>query len=306
MFPPLISPIQTVDSDLFPSIRLSIKRDDLLHPQVSGNKYRKLMLPLLQATDKPAHVVSMGGLWSNHLHALAAASQTLGIPATALVRAADGMNSAMLDDCRRAGMQIRLVGREAYRQLRNDPERWREFCPDAGPGCLWLPEGGSAPLALGGVAQLVQELPEIPEQIFVASGTGATLAGILAGLAGRSHVTGVAVFSGADYLHQEIQTLLSAAAYPAYRNYSLLTDFHHGGYAKTSTELLAFCRTFVRQTGIPLEPVYTGKMLYALHRRCLMGLIAPACRVLAIHTGGLQGLRGFPDWQSQLQPGAAG
>lgn len=274
-------------------MNLWIKRDDLLHPQVSGNKFRKLKYPLQALAGQPAHLVSMGGLWSNHLHALAHAAAIAGFPATALVRAAEGMNSAMLDDCRALGMHIRFVSREAYRALRDDTEAWRQHLPDSSAQHVWLPEGGSAATALHGVAELVGELEFTPDLMVLACGTGATMAGVLAGLRGQGNVIGVAAFKNAEYLHAEVARLLTAAGYPAHQNYQLLTTFHHGGYAKVSTELSAFCQNFFEDTGILLEPVYTGKMLFALRQLWLSGQIAREAKVVAVHTGGLQGLRGY-------------
>jgi 1-aminocyclopropane-1-carboxylate deaminase len=287
------SPCQQVHSQLFAGMDLWMKRDDLLHPQVSGNKYRKLKYPLLGLQGRRSHVVSMGGIWSNHIHALAHAAHALGLPATALIRGAEGMHSAMLEDVRALGMQVRFVNRETYRQLRLGESAWRTHLEDAGANALWLPEGGSAPLALRGVAELIAELPFIPDYLAVACGTGATLAGLLAGLQGRSKVLGIAAISGGDYLRTEITRLLVDAGYPDYQNYELLTEFHHGGYGKVAPELLDFSRQFVHETSIPLEPVYTAKMLFALRQLWHHAYLAPDARVIAIHTGGLQGARGF-------------
>jgi 1-aminocyclopropane-1-carboxylate deaminase len=288
------SPCQPVCSDLFPGLELWIKRDDLLHPQVSGNKYRKLKYPLQALAGQNVHIVSMGGIWSNHLHALAHALAAAGHRGTALVRGAEGMNSAMLDDCRALGMQIRFVSREHYRVLRSDPQAWRAHLPDVEERYVWLPEGGSSAEALHGVAELIGELPFVPDVMILACGTGATLAGILAGLRGRSQVLGVAAIPNAGYLRQEIASLLAAAGYPDYQNYQLLTDCHHGGYARVTPELLAFCAQFHADTGVLLEPVYTGKMLYALRQRWLAGEFPASSKIIAVHTGGLQGLRGLP------------
>ena len=301
----LTSPCQRIDSDLFPGIALWIKRDDLLHAEVSGNKFRKLKYPLLALQGKNPHLVSMGGLWSNHIHALAHASAVLGYASTALIRAAEGMDSAMLEDCRRSGMQIRYVSRESYRQLRDEPGYWRQCLSEVSPQHVWLPEGGSSPAALHGVAELVAEVStsigSCPDVFMLACGTGATMAGVLAGAERKSQVIGVAAFKNADYLHNDIRNLLQQAGYPEYDNYRLLTDFHHGGYAKTSSVLMSFCENFVSQTGIPLEPVYTGKMLFALHKLCMQAYFPEQTSVVAIHTGGLQGNRGFP-YSARLIP----
>lgn len=287
------SPCQLIEDSGLLGRPVWVKRDDLLHAQVSGNKFRKLKYPLAALQDQQATLVSMGGPWSNHLHALAHAAALLGYPAIGLVRGPEPVASATLDDCRSLGMQLRFVSRAEYRALREVPERWRSHLATTVANPAWLPEGGSAPQALHGVAELINELPFVPDSLLVACGTGATLAGLLAGLQGRGRVLGIAVLKNADYLRAEIARLLAEAGYPAYDNYELLTDYHHGGYAKATPELLQFCAEFQARTGIPVEPVYTGKMFYALKQLAAAGKFRTDESVLALHTGGLQGARGF-------------
>lgn len=297
------SVLQKLESCLFPGIHLWVKRDDLLHPTVSGNKFRKLKYPLLALQGSPATVLTMGGPWSNHLHATAHAARLAGFEAIGLVRGVPGLDptlSATLRDCQELGMQLQFVTREAYRNLRENPDSWRNYVALIAPASdklIWLPEGGSTPLALRGVAEMVDEmiaqLSFVPDTVVVACGTGATLAGILAGMQGRGQALGVAAIKNAGYLHADIAALLQDADYPAHGNYSLLTDFHHGGYARLSPELRRFYHEFVAQTAIAIEPVYTAKMFYALHKLAEGGRFRKGENVVAIHTGGLQGGRGF-------------
>lgn len=297
------SPLQVLKSRFFPGIQLWVKRDDLLHPFVSGNKFRKLKYPLLALQGSSPSLVTMGGVWSNHLHATAHAAKLAGYPALALVRGyahGQGQMSATLEDCLALGMQLQFVSRDSYRQLRDVPDAWRQYVAAPTQQHVWLPEGGSDPAALPGVAELVTEivceLGQPPDSILVACGTGATLAGILAGMQGRGRVLGVAAIKNADYLHVEIAGMLRRAAYPALLNYELLCDFHHGGYAKAPPVLRQFCQELTAETGMPLEPVYTGKMFYALHQLVMAGKFRQGERVVAIHTGGLQGARGFYEY----------
>lgn len=289
---------------MFANCKVWVKRDDLLHATVSGNKFRKLKYPLRALQGRGATLVTMGGPWSNHLHALAHAGALLGWPTIGLVRGAEGVNTATLDDCRRLGMQIVFVSRDDYRALRQHPGQWRRHVRDAGDAGdsddsqVWLPEGGSAPDAVRGVAELVDELPFIPDTMMVACGTGATLAGLLAGLQGRGRVIGVAVLKNAEYLHREIALLLRQAGYPAYDNYTLLTNCHHGGYGKAPPELRQFCADFVQETGIPIEPVYTGKLFHTLRQMAQAGDFRTDERIVAVHTGGMQGARGFAALQA--------
>jgi 1-aminocyclopropane-1-carboxylate deaminase len=293
LFSSLPSTCQHLESASFLGRDIWVKRDDLLHAEVSGNKFRKLKYPLLMLQGQRPRLVTMGGPWSNHLHALAHAGALGGWPTTGLVRGAAGLESATLDDCRRLGMQIQFVSREDYRQLRQDPQAWRRHLAVNDDSHVWLPEGGSAPAALRGVAELVDELPFIPEVIMVACGSGATLAGLLAGLQGRGRVIGIAVLKNADYLHQEIARLLQQAGYPTYQNYELITDAHHGGYGKAPPELRQFCRDFLEDFDVPIEPVYTGKLFHAIRKMQQAHAFRADERVLAVHTGGMQGARGF-------------
>ena len=293
------SPCQRLQSRFFPDLQIWVKRDDLLHPQVSGNKLRKLKYPL-QTLSTDATIITMGGPWSNHLHATAHAAALGGWRSIGLVRGAQEVSSATLADCAKLGMQLQFVDRNAYRHLRSDAENWRTYIDAATlKNVHWLPEGGSTPQALRGVAEAIDEcevaLHFILDTVVVACGTGAMLAGILAGLRGRSHAIGVAVLKNAEYLHAEIASLLQAASYPAYKNYDLLTDCHHGGYAKASSALLTFCREFSAESGIPVEPVYTGKVFYALAQMVQAGAFRTDQRILVMHTGGLQGARGFAE-----------
>lgn len=294
---PFFAPTSPLQNIALPSLigrEIWIKRDDLLHPTVSGNKFRKLKYPLKALQGRKVTLITMGGPWSNHLHALAHAGALFGWATRGFVRGNEGMNTATLDDCRQLGMKIQFVTREDYRALRDVPDEWRRYLPETNDD-VWFPEGGRSPAALKGVAELVNELPFIPEVMMVACGTGATMAGLLAGMQGRGRVIGIAVLKNADYLHKEIANLLQEAGYPAYTNYELITDAHHGGYGKAPPELRQFCRDFSQETGIPIEPVYTGKLFFALRNMVQADAFRDHERIIAVHTGGLQGARGFAE-----------
>ncbi|MBC3875722.1 1-aminocyclopropane-1-carboxylate deaminase/D-cysteine desulfhydrase [Undibacterium flavidum] len=294
------SPLQNIQSPLFPGIDLWVKRDDLLQPQVSGNKFRKLKHTLLAADPRLTTLVSMGGAWSNHLHALAHAGHILGFRTIGLVRGIPGEAQALtatLEDCRQLGMELHFVSRADYRELRDQIDHWRLWVPPESNNYLWLPEGGSSVEAVRGMAELVDEvrheLGEHPSNMIVACGTGTSLAGIVAGMQDRGRVIGIAAVQNSQYLRAQIQELLVRAEHPAYDNFDILHEFTHGGFAKTSPQLLAFCDRFFADTHIPVEPIYTGKMFYALHQLCHAGKFSAGERVVAVHTGGLQGNRGF-------------
>lgn len=291
----LSSPCHLINNASFLGREIWIKRDDLLHTEISGNKFRKLKYPLLALHGHHVNLVTMGGPWSNHLHALAHAGALYGWPTYGLVRGSSIVNTATLEDCRRLGMSLQFVSRNDYRSLRDNPQAWRQYIHHSHQNHIWLPEGGSTPQALRGVAELIDELPFVPEIIISACGTGATLAGLLAGLQGRGRVIGISVLKNTEYLHEEIKFLLQQAGYPAYQNYELITHYHHGGYGKAPIALRQFCHNFSQATNIPIEPLYTGKLFFALKEMIQAKVFTENERIVAIHTGGLQGARGFAE-----------
>lgn len=277
-------------------VRLRLLRDDLLHPELPGNKWRKLKYNL-QAAREQGHdtLLTFGGAYSNHLAAVAAAGRLRGLCTIGVVRgeAAETL-SPTLQQCRVDGMQLQFVSRGDYRR-RSDPAWVNGLLTTLGPAYV-LPEGGTNALALRGVAELVQELDatgEAYDALAVACGTGGTLAGLLTGLDGRHQAVGVAALKGAGWLRDEVDALTQQATGRRYANYHLHLDAHFGGYAKYSAELLQFIRQFYQRHRVVLDPVYTGKLLAGTLQLIDAGHFAPGSTVVAIHTGGLQGWAGF-------------
>lgn len=269
-------------------IELWIKRDDLLHPIISGNKWRKLKYILNDALNVGAHaLVSMGGAYSNHLHALAYIGKCLGLKTVAYVRGEQpAIFNPTLGDLRQWGMELRFVSRGDYRQLRG----FKGIdMPDLRAGQYWLPEGGAAELALKGVAEIVDEIPLRYEHLFVPCGTGTTLAGLIGAVPAHSRVTGVAVLKGADFLRADVTRLLAADSVQT--DWEIILDYHFGGFAKSSPALTEFVSQFIAAHGITLEAVYSGKLLYAVYDLLQKDYFKRGQRVVVIHTGGLQGAR---------------
>lgn len=288
MFEIYSSPIQAVNWPLAHKMQVSIdiKRDDSLHPVVSGNKWRKLKYLLEDAEHKQCDaIISMGGNWSNHLHALAFAGQSLGLKTEAFVRAhPDQALTPTLIDCQNWGMNLNYVSRKEYAKLRQH-KAWDAFHQDY-PKSYWVGEGGFSPLAMRGVQEIEQEVEDHYDYIFVGCGSGATLCG-LARAFPNSHIVGVAAFSGAEYLHEQLEQCLPS--YPD--NWTLDTEHHCGGFAKSSQELQRLI-TFIEQgNDFELDTVYNGKVFLALHNWLQQGKLACGSKVLVIHTGGLQGKR---------------
>lgn len=266
-------------------VELWFKRDDMIHPFISGNKWRKLKFPVnrLVAMDSP-HLVTFGGAWSNHLLACAAAGAEFGFQTTAFVRG-EPIDNPVLSMCRLFGMALRFVDRTSYR----DKETLfkKHFEPEK---TFFLDEGGYSPESVKGCAELVGELKNTYQHIVVPAGTGTTAAGIQQGLAIHRHpavLHAVAVLKGASFLRDEIHRL---GVNPAPIRFHW--DYHFSGYGKVKPELIRFIREFVSRTGILIEPTYTGKMVYAAYDLIRKKDIPSGSRVLLIHTGGLTGLLG--------------
>ncbi len=271
-------------------LELWIKRDDLLHPIISGNKWRKLKYILNHALRSGADsIVSMGGAYSNHLHALAFTGKALGLKTTGYIRGERPTQlNATLKDLLDWGMALRFVSRSDYRQLRD--YKTPDSLPDLQGGQYWLPEGGATDLALQGVAELVDEIEIGFDTLAVACGTGTTLAGLLSSPLTHRAI-GVAALNGGDFLSEDVEQLLNKQGMSSHANWQILIDHHFGGFAKTTPALLRFMDDFQQRYGIELEPIYTGKLLFALYDLIRQGYFPVGQRIVAIHTGGLQGKR---------------
>ena len=271
-------------------LRLSIKQDELIHPVLSGNKWRKLKYVLNHVLESGYKgIISMGGAYSNHLHALAYACRELNLNAVGLVRGEqpDLLNST-LNDIQDWGMQLHFVSRTDYRELRQAElnETWRHLYPDY----YWLPEGGAEALALQGVAEILTELPDDYDWLTLACGTGTTLAGLAGQLAPPRKILGVAAVKNADFLYRDIAQLLSNSPILA-DNWQLKLDYHQGGFGSVNPTLLARITRFEQEQGIRLEPIYTGKLLMAVEDLIAKGFFQAGQHIILLHSGGLQGWR---------------
>lgn len=287
----IYSPVHQIKNNIFDERGLSvyIKRDDLIHPLISGNKWRKLKHILKKAsTENKNHLVTFGGAYSNHLLATAAAAAKFGFKSTGIVRGEQVKNNTLFL-CRLHGMELIFVDRESYR---HKEELFSKYFGD-NIDAFFIDEGGASIQGAQGCAELVDELTETYDHIFCACGTGTTAAGIIIGLHQHQLPTefnAIPVFKNGEFMKAEIDRYLQQPA-----NYQLHTDYHFGGYAKTSNELINFIKNFVVDTGILIEPVYTGKMLYAIYDLADKNYFKPGSKILAIHTGGLMGLLGMKD-----------
>ena len=293
-----ISPLQQLNGPWLEQFGVNVwlKRDDLLHLQVSGNKWRKLKYNLIAAHQQGyRRLLTFGGAYSNHLYATAAAGKLFGFDTIGIVRGNEHTptTNPTLRFCADCGMELIFVSRTSYRQ----PD---ELAKRYGESCYVLPEGGTNSLAYKGLSELMDEIyTELnPDYVCVPVGTGGTVTGICRAAQGFTKVLGFSVLKdGNGFSLAHIQHLVGTQL----QDWDLMLetdqsprgiwvgDYHCGGYAKTTPELLSFIRLFETQHGILLEQVYTGKMLFGLYDMIRKGVFKHGSTIVAVHTGGLQG-----------------
>lgn len=291
------APLQQLHSPVWADqgIALWVKREDLLHPTISGNKWRKLKYNLQEA-KRLQHdtLLTFGGAYSNHIAAVAAAGREFGFRTIGIIRGEEHLPlNPTLSFATAAGMALHYISREAYRQ-KTDPAFLEQLAQQFGQPYI-IPEGGTNTLAVKGCTEIVSDITIDFDYICCASGTGGTLAGIISGLDGRKQALGFPALKGGAFLREEIEQLVIGYNGQHYDNWQLITDYHFGGYAKVKPELLDFMRSFEQEHSLPLEPVYTGKLFYGLIDLIRQGYFSEGSRVVAVHTGGLQGNAGFKE-----------
>ncbi|WP_308013213.1 1-aminocyclopropane-1-carboxylate deaminase/D-cysteine desulfhydrase [Streptomyces beigongshangae] len=285
--PRLPSPLQEVADERFArhGVRLLLKRDDLIHPELIGNKWRKLVPNLAAAGGRT--VLTFGGAYSNHLRATAAAGRLLGLPTVGVVRGhelADRPLNPSLARCAADGMRLHFVDRSAYRRKDEPETRAALLRATACEEAYVVPEGGSNALAVRGCTALGEELRGHADVVALACGTGGTLAGLAAGLSPGQRALGVPVLRG-GFLGAEIRALQDAAFGGPRGEWSLDERFHFGGYARTPPGLDAFAADFGRRHGLPVERLYVAKSLYGLVSLVEEGAFPRGTTVAAVVTG---------------------
>ncbi|GHI05073.1 1-aminocyclopropane-1-carboxylate deaminase [Streptomyces cellostaticus] len=285
--PRLPSPLQELRDDRFSrhGVRLLLKRDDLIHPELIGNKWRKLV-PNIEAAQGRA-LVTFGGAYSNHLRATAAAGRLLGLGTTGVVRGQELAGRPLnpsLSRCAADGMRLHFVDRSTYRH-KSEPETLAAILRAAGAeGAYVVPEGGSNAQAVRGCRALGEELRGRADVVAVACGTGGTLAGLAAGLAARQRALGIPVLKG-GFLAHDIEALQERAFGARTGAWSLDDRFHFGGYARTAPALDAFAEDFEQRHALPVERLYVAKLLYGLVALAEEGAFARGTTVAAVVTG---------------------
>ena len=270
---------------LVDGFEITIKRLDLVHPQISGNKFFKLKYNLLAAQQQCyKKLLTFGGAYSNHIAATAYAAQCFGFESLGIIRGEELASKPLnptLSTAQQFGMQLQFVSRENYR-LKQSPDYLAQLQQDY-PDYYVIPEGGTNPLAIQGCQEILNAQDrETYDLICCAVGTGGTMTGLIEASSTHQHVLGFSALKG-DFLTSEVQQLTHKS------NWQITDQFCCGGYAKTTPELLQFIQAFEQNYQIPLEQVYTGKMLMGVFELIQQGHFSAHSRILVIHSGGLQG-----------------
>ncbi len=273
-------------------IKLLMKRDDLIHPEISGNKWRKLKDNIEEArTTGHSTILSFGGTFSNHILALASAGKEFGFKTIGVIRGeSDDGNNPTLSLAAENGMHLHFVSREEYRHKNETSfldvlrSRFGQF--------FVLPEGGSNCNAIRGCQELVSSITDSFDVFCCSVGTGGTLAGVVSSPQPKKKVIGFSALKG-DFLQNDVRDLLRCCDMKATSYWEINTSYHFGGYAKFDKSLLHFINKFYTNHKVPLDPIYTGKMLFGVFDLIKKDNFQEGSRIMVLHSGGLQGIRGF-------------
>ncbi|MBE0391485.1 1-aminocyclopropane-1-carboxylate deaminase/D-cysteine desulfhydrase [Flavobacterium sp. PL002] len=280
---------QLITFHLPSSVSVTVKRDDLIHPFVSGNKFRKLKYNLLEAKkENKQTLLTFGGAFSNHIAAVAYAAKENGLQSIGIIRG-DELRDKIIQnptlqfaqDC---GMQLEFITREAYRD-KNEPTFIASLQKQFGDFYL-VPEGGTNDLAIKGCEEILTNEDAAFDYICCAVGTGGTISGLINSALPHQKVLGFPALKG-DFLQDEIRIFVQN------QNWELITDYHFGGYGKVNEVLIAFINEFFKETKIPLDPIYTGKLFFGVMNMIEDNYFPPQSKIMLIHTGGLQGIQGM-------------
>lgn len=280
--------------------RLFILREDLTHPEISGNKWRKLKYNIQEAKNQNIDtLLTFGGAYSNHIAATAAAGREYGIKTIGVIRGEETLPlNATLQLAKDNGMIFKYVSRNQYRENNKYEESFLASLKKEFGNYYLVPEGGSNAFAVKGCTEIINNINIDFDVICSACGTGGTLAGIIAST--NKQVLGFPALKGGDFLKGDITQLLNNYSNHYNSkvendNWNLITDYHFGGYAKVKPELIQFVQEFYQKHSIELDLIYTGKMLYGLFDLIKSTSLFKNKTIIVVHTGGLQGNLGFEE-----------
>ena len=280
---------QRIDIDIPYPVELYIKREDLLHPYISGNKFRKLKYNVEHALRNEAKLlITFGGAFSNHILATAAAGKEYGIATVGLIRGEEWKDKLFenptLSLAKEFGMEFEFLSRTAY-ALKEEKD-YLEDVKKRFIGGYILPEGGTNALAIKGCEEILGPMDGDFDYVCCAVGTGGTIAGIINSSEENQKIVGFSALKG-NFLSDVICNFVTK------KNWTMNSEYHFGGYGKVTDELISFLNNFYKSTSIPLDPIYTGKMMFGVLDMIQKRKFPDNSKILLIHTGGLQGIKGI-------------
>lgn len=287
-FPEIQSEIQFLTK--INEVELHILREDQIYPSISGNKFRKLKYNLEEfSKGNYDAILTFGGAYSNHISATAAAGKEFNTPTIGIIRGEELSEkiaeNPTLSFAQKAGMKLKFILREQYRNKSN-PEFLEKLKSEFG-NIYILPEGGTNELAIKGCEEILNENTREFNYIACAVGTAGTISGIVKSSENQQIILGFPALKDSGFLSDEINRFTNRS------NFKLIKDYHFGGYAKVNNELLEFINDFKRQFGVTLDAVYTGKMMFGIFQLIQSGFFPKGTKILAVHTGGIQGNEGM-------------
>lgn len=287
-FPEIQSEIQFLTK--INEVELHILREDQIYPSISGNKFRKLKYNLEEfSKGNYDAILTFGGAYSNHISATAAAGKEFNIPTIGIIRGEELSEkiaeNPTLSFAQKAGMKLKFISREQYRNKSN-PEFLEKLKSEFG-NIYILPEGGTNELAIKGCEEILNENNREFNYIACAVGTAGTISGIVKSSKNQQIILGFPALKDSGFLSDEINRFTNRS------NFKLIKDYHFGGYAKVNNDLLEFINDFKRQFGVTLDAVYTGKMMFGIFQLIQNGFFPKGTKILAVHTGGIQGNEGM-------------
>jgi 1-aminocyclopropane-1-carboxylate deaminase len=284
------SPLQRVEHTVFDNngITFYIKRDDLIHSEISGNKWRKLKYNLQEArAQKKDTILTFGGAFSNHIASAAAIGKQKGFKTVGVIRGEEQLENPTLTRAKENGMQLYFVSRDEYKQ-KGETDYQLELRNKFGNVYI-IPEGGANELGAQGSEEIVNEIDVDFDYICCDLGTGTTFSGVINSIVKEQYAIGFSALKGEDKLTEAVQKFEKIKR----KNWHISFDYHFGGFAKRSTKLEEFIKEFREETNVPLDPIYTGKMAFGMLDLAKNEYFKKGSTVIMVHTGGLQGIEGY-------------
>ncbi|MET3732962.1 1-aminocyclopropane-1-carboxylate deaminase/D-cysteine desulfhydrase [Moheibacter stercoris] len=271
-------------------VEIYLLREDQIHPNISGNKFRKLKYNLEAFKNgNYSAMLTFGGAYSNHIAAVAAAGKEFSIPTIGIIRGEEleskYQENPTLQLASQNGMKLEFISRSEYRNKSN-PE-FLEILKEKFGNVYILPEGGTNEFAVKGCEEILGQHTKEYNFIACPMGTAGTISGIIRSCNDKQTILGFPALKNADFLREEIQQWTSKS------NFDLILDYHFGGYAKITPQFIDFLNEFTQKYNVNLDPIYSGKMMFGLLNLVKQNFFPAKSKVLAIHTGGLQGIKGI-------------